>query len=79
VIVIGSLPGEALRNQRGGAQDARTRQRGRLATAAALVVLIGISVEDLHTRFGRETATFVHSLRSGQLSRLDTARLERGY
>ena len=79
VIAIGSIPGEALRNQRGGTQDARAWQRGRLATAAALVAMIGVSVEGLHSQLGRDAATFVHSLRSGQLSRLDTARLERGY
>ena len=33
----------------------------------------------MHQRFGTEIATVVHSLRSGHLSRLDNAKLERGY
>ena len=41
--------------------------------------LVGVSIEDVHRRFGGEFATFVHSLRSAHLSRLDNAKLERGY
>ncbi|WP_168735209.1 hypothetical protein [Pseudothauera rhizosphaerae] len=79
VVVIGSIPGDSLRNVRGSAQNERAWQRTRLATLASMVALVAVSVEDLHSRFGTQVATFVHSLRSGQLSRLDTARLERGY
>lgn len=79
VIVLGSIQSESVRNVRGSAQDERTWARSRLATVASLFALVAISVEGLHSQLGRDVATFVHSLRSGQLSRLDTAKLERGY
>ncbi len=79
VIAIGSLPGDSLRNVRASAVSDRVWQRSRAMTVASLVALIGISVEGVHSRMGQEVGTFVHSLRSGHLSRLDTAKLERGY
>ncbi len=79
VIIVGSIPGDSLRNVRASAQSERAWQRGRLATLVSMMVLIGVSVEGVHSQFGRDAGTFVHSLRSGQLSRLDTAKLERGY
>ena len=51
-------------------------------TATTVVLLLGLEVvgiQGVHTRFGPTVATFINSLRSGQLSRLDTALLERGY
>lgn len=78
VIVVGSIPRDSLRNVRASAQDDRTWRLSRLGTIASLCALLAISVEGLHSQV-RELGTFVHSLRSGQLSRLDTARLERGY
>jgi D-alanyl-lipoteichoic acid acyltransferase DltB (MBOAT superfamily) len=51
-------------------------------TAITVVLLVGLAlvgIQGVHTRFGPTVATFVNSLRSGQLSRLDTALLERGY
>ena len=78
VITLGSLPNDSLRNQKGkGEQTIWTRST--LATMAMLVVLVGLSVESIHSRIGTGFGTFVHSLRSGQLSRLDMAKLERGY
>lgn len=79
VIVVGSIPRDSVRNVRASTQDDRTWMRSRLATVVALVALIAVSVEGLHSQLGRDFGTFVHSLRSGQLSRLDTAQLERGY
>lgn len=79
VIVVGSIPRDSLRNVRASAVDERTWLRSRLGTVVALVLLLGVSFEALHSQLGREVGTFVHSLRSGQLSRLDTAQLERGY
>jgi len=51
-------------------------------TATTVILLLGLEVvgiQGVHTRFGPTVATFINSLRSGQLSRLDTALLERGY
>jgi len=61
----------------GGAARQLTLERA--TTVAWLAALVLISVEGVHTRLGGEVATFVHSLRSGHLSRLDNAKLERGY
>ena len=44
-----------------------------------MVLLIGISVEPVFTQFGPEFATAMHSLRSGTMSRIDSAKMERGY
>ncbi|MBL8481663.1 MAG: hypothetical protein JNJ60_05670, partial [Rhodocyclaceae bacterium] len=79
VIAAGSIPAQTVRNVRASAQDDKTWMRSRAATLVALVVLIGISREEVATRLGTEFATVVHSLRSGRLSRLDVAKLERGY
>ncbi len=79
VIVVGSIPRDSLRNVRASAVDDRTWLRSRLGTVVALLLLLGVSVEAVHSQLGRDVGTFVHSLRSGQLSRLDTAQLERGY
>src|ERR671936_2475891 len=48
-------------------------------TVMSMVVLIAASREELSTQIGPQFATTVHSLRSGRLSRLDNAKLERGY
>jgi len=51
-------------------------------TVITVVLLFGLAlvgIQGVHTRFGPTVATFINSLRSGQLSRLDTALLERGY
>ncbi len=79
VIVVGSIPRESVRNVRASAQDDRSWMRSRLVTVASLCALIAVSVEGLHSQIGMDFGTFVHSVRSGQLSRLDTAKLERGY
>ncbi len=79
VIAIGSIPRASIRNVRATQQSQVDWMRQRAVTIIALVALIGIGVEGVSTKFGPEVATFVHSLRSGQLSRLDTAKLERGY
>jgi hypothetical protein len=47
------------------------------------VMLLGIlsltGVQEIYIRFGPTVATFVNSLRSGRLSRIDVAMLEKGY
>jgi D-alanyl-lipoteichoic acid acyltransferase DltB (MBOAT superfamily) len=51
----------------------------RALTAVSLVVLLLAGIEGVHTQFGSSLSTTINSLRSGRLSRLDTAMLERGY
>ena len=79
VILLGSIERSGMRNIRSSGQSQSDWMRARLVTSLALVALVGISIESVHTRLGSEVATTVHSLRSGRLSRLDTAQLERGY
>ena len=79
VITIGSIPRASMRNVRATEQSQTDWARQRAVTVFALLALIVVSVEGVSTKLGPDVATFVHSLRSGQLSRLDTAKLERGY
>jgi hypothetical protein len=79
VILVGSIEGKGLRNTRASTQDEGSWRRARLVTVAALLALISVSVEAVHQQLGAKVATTIHSLRSGHLSRLDTAKLERGY
>ena len=79
VIVLGNLDRSPLRNVRASELGQDAWLRSRLATMVSLVALVGVSIEAVHQRLGTEVATAIHSLRSGRLSRLDTAKLERGY
>ena len=77
VIVLGNLPqGQATKAVAAG-QAGLWRER--LVTLALLVGMIGISLEPVHRQGGAEFATVIHSLRQAHLSRLDNAKLERGY
>lgn len=49
------------------------------ATLGIIALLIGISVEQVNSNFGATASSTIHSLRHANLSRLDAARLERGY
>lgn len=51
----------------------------RLLTIVSLTVLLLAGIERVHIHFGTEISTTLNSLRSGRLSRLDAAMLERGY
>jgi D-alanyl-lipoteichoic acid acyltransferase DltB (MBOAT superfamily) len=79
VIVLGSIeqrPASTIKN----AELPRRNQRfAQAVTVVSMVLLIAVSREEVNTQFGPEFATTVHSLRSGRLSRLDNAKLERGY
>lgn len=79
VIVLGSIRQEKSETARKAEDVKRLQRRERAISVAILVLLIGVSIESVHTRIGTEFATTVHSLRSAHLSRLDNAKLERGY
>ena len=53
--------------------------RSAAVTTASLVALLAVGIEDIYTHYGPKVASFIQPLRTGQLSRLDTATLERGY
>ena len=79
VIVLGSVPSEKSETARSAETELRLLRRERAMTIAVLVALIAISVESVHTRMNSTFATTIHSLRSAHLSRIDNAKLERGY
>jgi len=79
VIVVGNLEHNPLRNRRASEVESSAWLRARMVTVASLIALVGVSIEAVHQHFGTELATTIHELRSGRLSRLDTAKLERGY
>jgi D-alanyl-lipoteichoic acid acyltransferase DltB (MBOAT superfamily) len=74
VIALGSLP-----QARPPSDARRALAVERAVTVASMLALVVVSIEAVHTRLGAQTATLVHSLRSAHLSRLDNAKLERGY
>ncbi|HWI13373.1 MAG TPA: hypothetical protein VNT02_03935, partial [Burkholderiales bacterium] len=79
VILLGTVPRDKPETAKSADAAARAWGRERLVTLVCLIVLIGASLEVVNSRIGTGFETFVHSLRSGRLSRLDTAKLERGY
>jgi hypothetical protein len=48
-------------------------------TIVSLILLVLLGIPAVYTRLGADVATVINSLRSGRLSRVDTALLERGY
>ncbi|MFM9969267.1 MAG: hypothetical protein ACKVQK_12825 [Burkholderiales bacterium] len=79
VIVIGIIPSGTLRNTKLSGQSDGDWARTRALTVIALFALIGVSIERVAVTLGPEAGTFIHSLRSGKLSRIDVAKMEQGY
>ena len=79
VIALGSIPFQKAETASPGPAARHARIRDRAITIASMLALIVVSVESIHSQLGAQVATLVHSLRSGHLSRLDNAKLERGY
>ncbi len=77
VIVVGSIERGAPR--RPSPTRAQFSAWDLAVTIASMLVLIAVSRETISTQFGPQFATTMTSLRSGRLSRLDVAKLERGY
>jgi D-alanyl-lipoteichoic acid acyltransferase DltB (MBOAT superfamily) len=79
VILLGSVPQKRGETATDSATANRAWVRDRAVTVGAMLLLILVSIEGVHRKLGTEVATLVHSLRSAHLSRLDNAKLERGY
>lgn len=79
VIVFGCIERGPRRNSKASEQSQREFRMARAVTVVSMILLVALGVETVNTQFGPEFATTVHSLRSGRLSRLDNAKLERGY
>jgi D-alanyl-lipoteichoic acid acyltransferase DltB (MBOAT superfamily) len=69
----------------GGGEGPKLGQRKRpplppvVATVMSLAVLLSLGIERIYAHFGPTVASIIQPLRSGKLSRLDNAALERGY
>ena len=59
--------------------DTGNMWRASLVTGALLVAMVGSGMDPVTSKFGATVETTMQSLRSGHLSRLDNANLERGY
>ena len=69
-----------------GAKKAKPESRryapwiyGAMQPTFALALLLVVGIESIYTEFGPKVATLIQPVRSGQLSRLDNAALDRGY
>jgi D-alanyl-lipoteichoic acid acyltransferase DltB (MBOAT superfamily) len=78
VVVVGSIERRPAASKAGESADRDVWLRN-VVTVGSMVILIAVSREEVNRYLGPELATTVHSLRSGRLSRLDNAKLERGY
>jgi D-alanyl-lipoteichoic acid acyltransferase DltB (MBOAT superfamily) len=78
VIFVGNIPMTRTAPEKGERLGVAL-MRDRAITVGAMAVLIAVSIEPVFSRFGTEASTIVHSLRSGALSRIDMANMERGY
>jgi alginate O-acetyltransferase complex protein AlgI len=82
-LVVALVAGGAVRAGGGGrpksAGSAPGGRRDIVITTLTLAVLLVIGIESVYTHFGPKIATWIQPLRSGRLSRLDAAALDRGY
>ena len=77
-----SAGGEAAANAPRAASEAHDRRRAvsvRAVTIIGLAFLLALGIQPIYTKLGPDIASTIQSLRSGRLSRLDNAKLERGY
>ena len=75
VLVLGAIAAASSKSA-----SARSLTKRQIAvTVCSLGALLALGVEPVYTRLGPAVATAIQPLRSGNLSRLDQAALERGY
>lgn len=79
VFFLGNIP----RTKAETEPDPQAAQRAWLVdrgvTFAMIAVLVGVTLEPVVQKLGPQASTLVHSVREGTLSRIDAARLEKGY
>jgi D-alanyl-lipoteichoic acid acyltransferase DltB (MBOAT superfamily) len=78
-MLVGAVAGGAGGKPGANGETPRSRWRGLAASFISLAMLLALGIEGIYTHFGPAIASFIQPLRSGKLSRLDTATLERGY
>jgi hypothetical protein len=79
VIVLGCIERHPAPKSKASDERLVRHRFGAFVTVASMIVLIAITREEVNAHLGPEIATTIHSLRTGRLSRLDNAKLERGY
>jgi D-alanyl-lipoteichoic acid acyltransferase DltB (MBOAT superfamily) len=79
VVVLGCVERGAVRNSKASEAPRRHQLTATAVSVVSMLVMIAVTRETVNSQFGPEFTTTVESLRSGRLSRLDNAKLERGY
>jgi hypothetical protein len=79
VMFLGNLPVRISSTDRNNGLLSWNWIRERTATMAVIIVMGALSVESVFSHLGPQASTLIHSLRENGLSRLDAAKLERGY
>jgi D-alanyl-lipoteichoic acid acyltransferase DltB (MBOAT superfamily) len=79
VIVAGAVPMQRAAGLLSVEQRWRAFQRERAFTVVVLGALLVVSIENLYSTWDPRLASAVQGMRSAHLSRLDNAKLERGY
>jgi hypothetical protein len=83
LLAAGIIAAAALRGGGKGEPKSGARKPGLVqqlvVTITSLALLLAFGIEAVYTRFGPTVASAIQPLRSGNLSRLDHAALERGY
>jgi len=82
-LAIGAAAGVVAMSDRKGIKPVSQKRapsiRDAIQPMAMMALLLAVGIEGIYTEFGPRLATFIQPLRSGQLSRLDNAALDRGY
>ena len=79
VLLVGGGAARATRSAGPQQTDKPSGKRQFIATVFTLALLVPLGIEPIYTRFGPAVASVIQPLRSGNLSRLDQAALDRGY
>jgi hypothetical protein len=79
LVAAALIAGAVVRRSGDGKPGTFPALRAVVVTMISLLVLLALGVERVYTQLGPAAASFMQSLRSGSLSRLDNAALERGY
>lgn len=79
VIALGAIPLHRAQGKVSNEQRLQLFRRERALTVVAICALLLVSVEGLYSKLDAQVASAIQGLRSAHLSRLDNAKLERGY
>jgi len=79
LVFVGNIPVSKAETESDPRAASRAWLRDRAVTVVGAALLIGVSIEPVFSHFGTKISTIIHSVRQGTISRLDAAKMERGY